>query len=456
VTGDQVFSFTLLSGTAGTADFVSIPSTITIANGQTSGSVSFNVLDDTTVEATETATFVIGSTAGTTAGTSTASVSITDNDVTPTPTATATATATATPTATATATATPTATATATPTATPTATATATPTVTPTATATPTVEPTPEPVGFESDVAPRPNGDGSVTSKDVNQIKLFFRRLDTQAITPSEFQRADSAPRVTDANGNVIQCGDGVIDSADLQQARRYSKQLDPLTPACGPTAPPSAVQSTHQQTDDDASGETGNKDADDELNAPTATPASVLTIESTTAKAGSTVDVNVRVTPQGNETQYGFVLNFDPLVLSFTETNGTGNTGATSASCNLTATAGEIFCAVSGFTGNQSGTNEMFGEIDSGEQILISPQFVLAAESAGIVTTLSITDASASNEAAQPLVVKATAGTVTGSRTKPVKESKPVKNASERDISGVNMFEPFKLISRNKDIYLF
>jgi uncharacterized repeat protein (TIGR01451 family) len=64
---------------------VSIPATITILSGQTTGTVTINVFDDTLVEPTETATFTISNpTSGITLGaTTTATVSITDNDPAP-------------------------------------------------------------------------------------------------------------------------------------------------------------------------------------------------------------------------------------------------------------------------------------------------------------------------------------------------------------------------------------
>lgn len=116
---------------------------------------------------------------------------------------------------------TPTATPTSTPTATPTNTPTATPTSTPTAT--PTATPTP---GFEGDVAPRPLGDGEVTSTDVTQVRRFASGLDTPNPATNEAQRADTAPRTT--------FGDGSINSGDVVQARRYAAGIDPLTPAGG------------------------------------------------------------------------------------------------------------------------------------------------------------------------------------------------------------------------------
>jgi hypothetical protein len=94
-----------------------------------------------------------------------------------------------------------------------------------------------------------------------------------------------------------------------------------------------------------------------------------------------------------------------------------------------------------------------MFGEIGSGEQILISPQFVLAAGTkAGTESKVSITDASASNEAAQPLVMKATPGTINVLKTKPVRRDKRLRSAGERNISNVFVFERFKWMNQNED----
>ena len=140
---------------------------------------------------------------------------------TPTPTNTPTATPTNTPTATPTNT--PTATPTNTPTATPTNTPTATPTNTPTAT--PTATPTGT-GGWEGDLTPRPNGNGTVDSTDVIQLRRFATSLD--ALTPgsNEGQRADCAPLATN--------GDGNINSGDVIQGRRFATGLDPLTPSGG------------------------------------------------------------------------------------------------------------------------------------------------------------------------------------------------------------------------------
>lgn len=61
-------------------------------------------------------------------------------------------------------------------------------------------------------------------------MRRFATGLDTPGAGTNEAQRADSAPRVTS--------GDGIINSSDVIQARRYATGLDPLTDAGGPAGP--------------------------------------------------------------------------------------------------------------------------------------------------------------------------------------------------------------------------
>ena len=157
---------------------------------------------------------------------------------TPTPTATPTLT----PTPTATPTNTPTSTPTSTPTLTPTPTA--TPTNTPTATPTGTATPTPTPGGgIEGDIAPRSSGDGQLLSTDVTQSRRFVAGLDTAAVSPNEFQRADIAPAGLQ--------GDGFFTASDTVQARRYASGLDAPQNAGGPTQPAAALQGIGEWIDD-------------------------------------------------------------------------------------------------------------------------------------------------------------------------------------------------------------
>ncbi len=85
VSGNQTVNFALTGGTATTADFAGIPATITILSGQTTGTATFTVVDDTLVEGNETGTFTITpTTSGISSGSpTTASVTITDNDAAP-------------------------------------------------------------------------------------------------------------------------------------------------------------------------------------------------------------------------------------------------------------------------------------------------------------------------------------------------------------------------------------
>ena len=99
-------------------------------------------------------------------------------------------------------------------------------------------------MGFEGDVAPRPNGDGVVLSTDVTQMRRFATGLDIPGVGTNEAQRADSAPRTTS--------GDGNINSGDVVQTRRYATGLDPLTEAGGP-AGPSFVREEIKQVIDEA-----------------------------------------------------------------------------------------------------------------------------------------------------------------------------------------------------------
>ena len=91
--------------------------------------------------------------------------------------------------------------------------------------------------GSEGDVAPRPfgNKDGTVTVRDWAQVGLFASGRETVG-SPSEFQRADCAPR--QIGGSPV-LGDGVINLADWVQAGRYALGLDaPVPKAGGPSAP--------------------------------------------------------------------------------------------------------------------------------------------------------------------------------------------------------------------------
>lgn len=86
VVGNQTVSASLSGTGLSNADFTGVvfPTTITIPNGNTTGSITFNIADDNLPEATETATFTIsGPSGGIVLGaTTTANLSITNNPLT--------------------------------------------------------------------------------------------------------------------------------------------------------------------------------------------------------------------------------------------------------------------------------------------------------------------------------------------------------------------------------------
>lgn len=86
---------------------------------------------------------------------------------------------------------------------------------------------------WEGDVAPRPDGNGTVGVSDAVQVGRFVAGMDV-VNTGAEFQRADVAPRAT--------LGDGQITVADWVQALRYATGLDPLTDAGGPAGTPASM----------------------------------------------------------------------------------------------------------------------------------------------------------------------------------------------------------------------
>jgi len=144
--------------------------------------------------------------------------------------------------------------------------------------------------GYEADVAARPDGDGKVSMTDWVQVGRFVAGLDLTN-SPSEFQRADCAPRTT--------LGDGHLSIIDWVQAGRYAMSLDPLTPVGGPTAPGATGAARFQ-----AAGKT-----------PVLRTVSLAPATLTLGKPGA---VQVVLTAQGNESALGFTLNYNPKQMKF------------------------------------------------------------------------------------------------------------------------------------------
>ncbi len=152
--------------------------------------------------------------------------------------------------------------------------------------------------GYESDVAPRPNGNnnGLVSIADWSQTGRFSSGLDIPALG-SEFQRADVAPKAS--------LGNGAITVADWVQAGRSAAGLDPVVPAGGPTGPGAAPQKA----------------------SPTPTQAGEgieAIAKSTVRMVGAALtsqrlrSVSIDVDALGGENALGFSLMFDPAKLRF------------------------------------------------------------------------------------------------------------------------------------------
>ena len=164
--------------------------------------------------------------------------------------------------------------------------------------------------GLEGDVAPRPDGNGSVTITDWVQIGRFSAGLDT-ASTGAEYQKADCAPR--DASGN------GSITVTDWVQAGRYAAGLDPQTPAGGPAS----VQSLG-----DNPGRSGQSDWR-MLRQTVGTPRTVR-LQGLNAEPGSSVEIPLILDAVGDENALGFSVQFNPESLVFREAAlGSAGTGA-------------------------------------------------------------------------------------------------------------------------------
>lgn len=141
---------------------------------------------------------------------------------------------------------------------------------------------------FEGDVAPRGNGDRTLSTIDWVQMGRFVARLDP-IIDTNEFQRADSAPRDTKGNG--------ILAASDWVQAGRYAVGLDPVTIIGGPTEEALEVSPSFAA----ASG--ANRQ---------------LTIGTATGLTGETNEVIVALTGAGNENAVSFSIQFDSSKLRY------------------------------------------------------------------------------------------------------------------------------------------
>jgi hypothetical protein len=210
------------------------------------------------------------------------------------------------------------------------------------------------PAAFEADVSPRPNGDEALTAADWVQLGRFVAGLDSPT-SPSEFQRADCAPRAT--------LGDGYILVNDWVQAGRYAAGLDPRTVAGGPSVPgPLAALASLKIRERPGS------------------PASLVSVENAILANGQTASVAVDLRAQGRENALSFSLTFDPALLSYKGTSlGADASGATLLVNSSQAASGRLGYALA------LGAGKSFA---SGARELVRATFQASGSATGTVST--------------------------------------------------------------------
>lgn len=188
--------------------------------------------------------------------------------------------------------------------------------------------------GLEADVFTRPNGNGILDANDESQVNNFFLGIETPATTPNEFQRADCFPFNTR--------GDGKIDANDVAQARNYQLGIESPQAAGGPTQR-SSFASPLAKSSEKTSG------SESKANSPTASRD--IRVVSTNGTAGNQVTVMINTNAVGNESFYGYSINFDPTRLMFNSFTPTGGAGGVVTANTNNAASGQL-----GFSLNFSG----------------------------------------------------------------------------------------------------
>jgi uncharacterized protein (TIGR03437 family) len=187
--------------------------------------------------------------------------------------------------------------------------------------------------GFEGDVSPRPNGNGSVTIADWVQTGRFAAGFDVAA-SGSEFQRADTAPRAT--------LGNGQITISDWVQTGRYAAGLDPVVPAGGPTA--SSLSAECVRTNADC-GQTPTGIQQLDFNSPDSTSQTrTIRLVNANTQRGQQFTTFVEMDSLGTENGFGFSITFDPANLNYVSSAlGSDIPGATLNVNTSQATAGRL-----------------------------------------------------------------------------------------------------------------
>ena len=150
--------------------------------------------------------------------------------------------------------------------------------------------------GLKGDVAPRLDGNGTVTVSDWVQVGRFASGL-ADISNACELARADCAPKP---------CGNGTVSISDWVQAGRYVAGLDPLAfvtecPPSGGGFLPAAAPGAEA--------------------VPPGLPLRVLSATSMVLAHGETNRLQILLHAQGDEAGIGFSLSYDPNLLTLVST---------------------------------------------------------------------------------------------------------------------------------------
>lgn len=218
---------------------------------------------------------------------------------------------------------------------------------------------------FEGDVAPRPDGDGTLSVADWVMAGRFVVALDTPAVG-SEFQRADCAPKTT--------AGDGRISLIDWVQAGRYAAGLDAAVPRGGPTEPLSQLTTATLETP----------------SSPDSAQPREIRVKADNFKRGQANALRLELSAQGDENALAFTLNFDPTQLSFV----TASTTVASLTMNVTqANQGRVGIALIRPSGQT---------FSAGLQELLDVQFIPAGGYTDTTTLIGFSDQIVRREAVE------------------------------------------------------
>lgn len=224
--------------------------------------------------------------------------------------------------------------------------------------------------GYEADIRPRPTGknNGTISVGDWVMVGRFAAGMETPA-NPSEFQRADCAPRATK--------GDGKFTLEDWVQAGRYAIGIDNVTSAGGPLRPAAAPPAL----------------ASSPVNSEATTR--LVRAVSTGFQRGQLSALPIEIEAVGDENALSFTLAYDAKLMAFSHVvlDKTVNTASLIVNARH-ATQGNVGVMV----GLPSGQ-----VLANGTRRLGMAYFVASGGTTSTATTIRFTDAVLRREVANP-----------------------------------------------------